>query len=130
MCTEYRTHVSENDAPEPRNIAAGGLQPAGYDPRMDEMAKSAAADAIAKAPMREIPHALMLQDDANDRLSKAVEILHDRTSGLRNGHMERAQEDCGVRDFGSETARTIADQAYRTDLAAQVIEKILSEMEL
>lgn len=82
------------------------------------------------APMLEIPHALMLQNAANDRLAKAVEILHDRTSGLRNGHMERASEDRASRDYGSNIARSIADEATRTDLAAQLIEKILSELEL
>lgn len=82
-----------------------------------------------KAPMHEIPHALLLQNEANDRLNKAVEILHDRTMQVRHSQ-DRAGEERAMRDFGSELARNMADQAYRTDLAAQVIEKILTEMEI
>lgn len=88
------------------------------------------ADQPMTAPQREIPAAIMMQDQANDRLSKAVEILHDRTAGLRHSGVERGEEDRAMRDYGSETARNIADQAYRTDMAARVIEKILTEMEI
>lgn len=97
------------------------------DGAMDEMAHPMME---IEVPQREVPAAIMAQDRANDRLSKAVEILHDRTANVRNGHMERAGEDRAARDYGSETARLIGDQANRTDLAAQIIEKILTEMEI
>lgn len=89
-----------------------------------------ASEATLKAPMKEVPSALMLQDEANNRLSKAVEILHDRTAALRHSGVERGEEDRAVRDYGSEVARSISEQAYRTDMAARVIEKILTEMEI
>lgn len=82
-----------------------------------------------KAPMHEVPHAMLMQSEANDRLNKAVETLHDRTTPLRHAQ-DLDGEERVMRDFGSELARSIADQAYRTDLAAQVVEKILTEMEL
>lgn len=120
MCTECQNHVSEDRAEAPKNIAAA-LAPgnATYDD-----------PATLKAPMREVPSAIMMQNDANDRLSKAVEILHERTTNLRHSGIERGEEDRAMRDFGSETARNIADQANRTDMAARVIEKILTEMEI
>ena len=107
---------------EPQNQLAGTPSP--YNGGDMPMAATVAA------PMRELPSAMMLQNEANDRLSKAVEILHDRTSGLRSPHVEKEPENRAMRDFGSDTARGIADQAHRTMLAAQVIEKILTEMEI
>lgn len=89
-----------------------------------------AGEQTLKAPMKEVPSAIMLQDEANNRLTKVVEILHDRTASLRHSGVERGEEDHTMRDYGSETARNIADQAYRTDTAARVIEKILTEMEI
>lgn len=107
-----------------------GTKPGEFHPGMIEGADEPML-ATAAAPMREVPYALMMQDQANDRLSKAIEILHDRTSGLRHSGMERAEDgDRAVRDYGSETARLIGDQANRTDMAARVLEKILTEMEI
>lgn len=124
MCSDCTNHVSEKslakDAGYEPPIAVRGTYD---DPRF--------ADQPMTAPQREVPYALMMQDQANDRLAKAVEILHDRTAGLRHSGMERAEDgDRAVRDYGSETARLIGDQANRTDMAARVIEKILTEMEI
>ncbi len=124
MCMECNPQTT-GDAPDPRSFVGGGTPvQAGYDPSVDQAATT------LKAPMPEVPSAIMLQNEANDKLSKAVEILHDRTSGLRSSSPEREPENRAVRDYGSETARNIADQAHRTYLAAQVIEKILTEMEI
>lgn len=124
MCSDCTNHVSEKslakDAGYEPPIALRGTYD---DPRF-------AGEATLKAPMKEVPSAIMLQDEANNRLTKAVEILHDRTAALRHSGVERGEEDRAVRDYGSETARNIADQAYRTDMAARVIEKILTEMEI
>ncbi len=124
MCSDCTNHVSEN------SLAKG----AGYEPLIAVRGTyddpRFAGEQTLKAPMKEVPSAIMLQDEANNRLTKAVEILHDRTAALRNSGVERGEEDRTMRDYGSETARNIADQAYRTDVAARVIEKILTEMEI
>lgn len=131
MCVDCQNHVSEESlkAKAENSIKSYDRAPLalGFDNRSigDEPMLATAA-----APMNEIPYALMMQDQANDRLSKAVEILHGRTAGIRHSGVERGEEDRAVRDYGSETARLIGDQANRTDMAARVIEKILTEMEI
>ena len=85
--------------------------------------------AMTAAPMREVPHSMVMLTDANDRLTKAIEVLHERTASVR-ASFNKEQEDRATRDFASPVAQDIAAQAYRTDLAAQVIEKILRELEI
>lgn len=127
MCSQCRNTVSEESL---KADAAKSIQSYGDMPIAPRIGSFDDDPTTLAAPQREVPAAIMMQDQANDRLSKAVEILHERTSGLR--HAVDRGEDPGkpMRDFGSETARNIADQANRTNLAAQVVEKILQEMEI
>lgn len=127
MCTECQNHVSEESLAAEKMKSYEGAPVIRRGLISGDEPMLATTDA---APMNEVPYAIMMQDQANDRLSKAVEILHGRTAGIRHSGVERGEEDRAARDYGSETARLIGDQANRTDMAARVIEKILQEMEI
>lgn len=111
------------DVPRSQGGFADELRGTQDDPRFTN------EDITLKAPMNEVPHAMLMQEQANDRLTKALEVLHDRTSVVRHSQ-DRAGEERTMRDFGSPMAQSISAQAYRTDMAAQLVEQILTEMEI
>ena len=84
------------------------------------------------APQSEIPHALMRLERANSQLHEVVGVLHERLQPVRH-ETPRKDGDAGnkaVRDYGSELARVIGDQANRAEMASEVIIKILNELEV
>lgn len=83
-----------------------------------------------KAPMNEVPAAMQSLEQENERLACAIKILFERTAPVRHQSDKEGAEDRAVRDYGSDLARGISDQAFRVSLARQTVEKILTELEI
>lgn len=87
---------------------------------------------LMEGAQAEVPHALMRLERAQGQLHEVVKVLHERLAPVRN---ERPQKESdaqkkAVRGYGSEVARAIGQQADMTELASQVIIKILNEIEV
>lgn len=93
------------------------------DPRITGVGK------LMDEPVREIPQAQAMLDLEVSRLTDVTGLLYQRLQPVLHS-VNESGEDRAARDFGSETARLIADEAYRVSINRQIIEKILNELQV
>ena len=89
-----------------------------------------AGSEVAAEPQQEVPHAMSRLEMANSTLHNVTKELHERLASVRNEHSAQSESDKAARGYGSELARRIGEQADRTEVATQVIVKILNELEV
>lgn len=89
-----------------------------------------AGEVATDAPQSEIPHALNRLEVATSQLHETIKVLHERLAPVRNEHSKHSEGDQAVRGYSSEVARRIGNQADGTELATNVLLKILNELEV